>query len=72
MSGQIFELENELTILWEQLAQVMQKALKHHNILRYVRNADNVRRPIYLTPTVHFGDVQFTVEQEAQRKFIVL
>ena len=69
MSGRYFELENELTILWEQLAQVIQKALKYHNILRYVRDNNNIQRPIYLAPTIRFGDVQFTIEQETQREY---
>lgn len=65
MTGQFVDLEIEMTICWEQTAQIIQKALSYHNIVRYVQDGQE-RRPVYMQPTVHFGANRFTVEQEIQ------
>ena len=68
MTGQIADFENEMTLAWEMLAQLMQKALKYHNIRRYVRDDRDQVVPEFLAPTIYFGYNRYSVDQETQRK----
>ena len=70
MTGQVHDLENEMTILWEQIAQIIQKALSYHNIRRYIQVGRD-RNPEYLPPTIQFGAHNYTVEQETQSKLLL-
>ena len=67
MTGQIVDLENEIILVWEQLAQIIQKALSYHNILRYVRDGRDLV-PVFTPPTIRFGNIRYTTEQETQRE----
>ena len=69
MTGQIADLETEITLAWEQLAQLMQKALKYHNIRRMVRVGRELE-PEFLPPTIVFGDYHYNIDQETQCKFL--
>ena len=69
MSGRLVDLETEMTLSWEQLAQTIQKALSYHNIRRYVRNNRGELEPEYLPASIQFGDIPFTVKQETQCKY---
>ena len=71
MTGQIDDLENEMTIAWEQIAQIIQKALSYHNVRRYIQ-AERELVPEYLPATVQFGSHHFTVQQETQSELLVL
>lgn len=68
MTGQVRDLENEMTISWEQIAQIIQKALSYHNVRRYIQ-VDRELVPEYLPATIQFGSHHFTVPQETQSKF---
>ena len=70
MSGRIQDLENEMTLMWEQIAQIIQKSLSYHNIHRYIHNGREWV-PEYLPPTIQFGNVRFTIDQETQSEFTI-
>ena len=70
MTGQIRDLENEMAIVWEQIAQIIQKALSYHNIRRYVQ-VDRELVPEYLPATIQFGSNPFTIDQETQSESLL-
>ena len=69
MTGQIRDLENEMTIIWEQIAQIIQKALSYHNIRRYIQ-VERELVPEYVPATIQFGSNHFTVDQETQSELL--